>query len=139
MSRWDLNGSSIDVTTISVLVIDDEEDMRELTRFALEMGGGFSVSTASSGLEGIQLARSSAPGVILLDWMMPEMDGPATIAALRREPSTSEIPVVFLTGMAHGGGPVDFGALGAAGAIAKPFDPMTLAQQVSALLRSCQP
>lgn len=123
------------MNTISALVIDDEEDMRELTRFALELGGEFSVTTASSGFEGIQFARASAPQVILLDWMMPELDGPATLAALRQDPSTSGIQVIFLTGVAHGSGSPDFAAMGAAGAIGKPFDPMTLAEKVSALLR----
>jgi len=118
----------------AVLVIDDEEDMRVLARFALELDAGFAVSTAASGREGLELARLTRPDVILLDWMMPGMDGPGTLRSLKADAAVSDIPVIFLTGVAHDRSPIDFIALGARGALAKPFNPMTLAGELSALL-----
>jgi CheY-like chemotaxis protein len=118
----------------AVLVIDDEEDMRVLARFALEQDARFAVSTAASGREGLELARLTRPDVILLDWMMPGMDGPQTLRSLKADAAVSDIPVIFLTGVAHDRSPTDFIALGAHGALAKPFNPMTLASELSALL-----
>lgn len=118
----------------AVLVIDDEEDMRELECFALDLDGRFAVSTAASGREGLEFARLMRPDVILLDWMMPGMDGPGTLRSLKADAAISHIPVIFLTGVAHDHSSTDFIALGALGALAKPFNPMTLASELSALL-----
>ena len=80
-----------------VLVIDDEEDIREVARLSLELVGQYQVLTASSGRDGLDSARSHRPDAILLDVMMPDMDGPAALAELRADPSTRDIPVLFLT------------------------------------------
>ncbi len=113
-----------------VLLIDDQEDIRELATVVLEMDGEFSVMTAAGGEEGIAAAKSSAPDLILLDVMMPEMSGTEVFAHLRADSSTQKIPVVFLTGRADR----DSKALlesGAAGVIAKPFNPSSLAAELS--------
>lgn len=118
----------------SVLVIDDEEDMRELATFALELNGEFVVATASSGEDGIESARRSPPAVILLDWMMPGKSGSETLRALKSDDSTSGIPVIILSGAVHDRTSAEFVTLGALGALAKPFNPMTLAAELAALL-----
>ena len=122
------------MSSTTVLVIDDEEDMRVLATFALELDGRVSVLTASSGAEGIELARVHRPAVILLDWMMPGMDGAATLLALKSDESTAPIPVVVLSGAAHDRNADIFHRLGALGVLAKPFDPMTLAARLRSLL-----
>lgn len=106
---------------------------------SLQFDDYFSVITAESGIEGIAVARAERPQAILLDWMMPDMDGAATLIALRDDANTRDIPVVFLTGKAHGEDPATFVALGAVGAIPKPFNPMTLAREVADLLARAGP
>jgi CheY-like chemotaxis protein len=117
-----------------VLVIDDSRVVRQVTEMVLGQHG-WEVLTAESGREGLALASRDRPDAILLDVMMPEIDGPATLIELRKRPETSHIPVVFLTGRAdkvkESG---RLSALGAAGVIAKPFAPRELARTVGALL-----
>ena len=127
---------TVRVISKRILVIDDEEDMRELATFALELNGEFAVTTASSGREGIAAARLSPPDAILLDWMMPETDGAATLRALKSDALTRGIPVIVLSASAHDSPAAEFSKLGARGALAKPFDPMTLAAAVAALLNA---
>lgn len=116
-----------------VLIVDDEDDIRELARISLERVGGLHVIAASSGQEGLRLAEEEQPDAVLLDAMMPGMDGPATLQELKANGATAQIPVVFLTGSVQSVERDRFRALGAAGILAKPFDPMTLAQK----LRDC--
>ncbi len=123
----------------TVLIIDDEEDIRVLVTMLLEMDGDFAVIEASSGEDGIELAAASRPAVILLDHMMPGLDGPSTLARLRRNPSTAAIPVVFLTGKAHSGSTSAFESFGADGVISKPVDPMGFAAELSAILSRISP
>lgn len=120
--------------TRRILVVDDDDLLREVAQTALELVGGWRVDTARSGIEGQQQARADPPDAILLDVMMPGVDGPATVAALRADPSTRDIPVIFLTAklVPHDQG--EWGPLGLAGVIAKPFDPMTLAADMSQML-----
>jgi CheY-like chemotaxis protein len=92
------------------------------------------VVDASSGADGIEKAAAEQPDAILLDVMMPMLDGPSTLAALRNQPATSKIPVIFLTAKAMPSEVERLRSLGAAGVLTKPFDPMTLASQVRALL-----
>jgi len=117
----------------TILHIEDESDIREVARIALEQLGGFSVTEASSGSEGVALAAELRPDLILLDVMMPGMDGPATLRALRECPATAGIPVVFMTAKVRRHEIEHYLTLGARGVIAKPFDPITLADQVKAL------
>lgn len=118
----------------TILVIDDEEDMRELSTFALELDGQTSVVTASSGADGLRLAREVQPTAILLDWMMPGMDGETTLAALKGNPLVAGIPVIVLSGAAHHHSVESFKRLGAHGVVAKPYNPVTLGDEVRALL-----
>ena len=114
-----------------VLLIDDEDDIREIAQLSLEMVAHWDVLTASSGHEGIERAAAEQPDAILLDVMMPDLDGPATLRRLRATPSTREIPVVFVTAKVKACGPETFESLGVRGVIAKPFDPLQLSNQVS--------
>jgi len=109
---------------VKVLVVDDDDDIRRIAMLSLIGVGGMEVAEASGGSEGIRRAREDRPDVILLDMMMPGMD--ATFRALRGDPETSEIPVVFLTAKAMTSEVDRLKALGARGVLIKPFDPMTL-------------
>jgi CheY-like chemotaxis protein len=113
-----------------VLIIDDEDDIREVAEATLELTEEWEVLTASSGALGIAQARASQPDAILLDVMMPDMDGPATLAGLQQDPLTNHIPVIFLTAKVQAADRRRFTELGIRGVIAKPFDPLTLGQQV---------
>ena len=117
-----------------VLVIDDEEDVRFVAQLSLGRVGGMTVLEATSGEEGVARARADQPDFILLDMMMPGMDGAATFRALRAGPDTAEIPVVFLTAKAMSGEVQRLKELGAKGVVLKPFDPMTLADEIRAIL-----
>jgi CheY-like chemotaxis protein len=117
-----------------VLVVDDDSSIREVAHLALELVAGWRVTTAASGSEGWQRAISDRPDVMLLDVMMPGMDGPTALRRLREDPATREIPVIFLTAKVGGFGQDSDEAGQLAGVIAKPFDPMTLADEVAALL-----
>ena len=113
-----------------VLYIEDETDIQAIARLALEAVGGFVVDTCSSGREGIARATVCVPDIILLDVMMPDMDGPATLRALQQLPALAGVPVVFMTAKVQPQEIAHYRALGAVDVIAKPFDPMTLADQV---------
>jgi CheY-like chemotaxis protein len=115
-----------------VLVVDDSLLMRSAASLGLGRVDGWEVATASCGRDGLELAASYRPDAILLDVVMPDLDGPATLRALREQAATHDVPVVFLT--ADAGEPGDLVAMGAAGVIAKPFKPEDLAEQLSELL-----
>ncbi|HEX8671921.1 MAG TPA: response regulator [Longimicrobium sp.] len=117
-----------------VLVIDDEDDIREVAQLALEAVAGWEVFGASSGAEGLRLAAEHVPDAILLDVMMPEMDGPSTFRALRAQPATAEIPVILLTAKVQATDRTRFQDLGVNGVLTKPFDPMELARQIEEVL-----
>jgi CheY-like chemotaxis protein len=120
---------------VKILVIDDDADIRAIVRMSLSHIGGMDVTQAASGVEGVRKAREENPHVILLDMMMPGMDGVATLAALRSQPATALTPVIFLTAMAGEHEVERLTALGAAGVLIKPFDPHTLADDVRALVK----
>ena len=117
-----------------ILVVDDEDDIREVAQLSLEMVGGWQVIAAGSGAEAITRARDEQPDAILLDVMMPEMDGPTTFQALQADAATRGIPVILLTAKVQSADRRRFEDLGVAGVLSKPFDPMELAVQVSAAL-----
>ncbi len=117
-----------------VVLIDDEEHIREVAQASLEAVAGWQVRTAASGREGIELVRQARPDAVVLDVMMPGTDGPATLARLRADPATREVPVIFLTAKVQSIDRARLSALGAAGIVAKPFDPMLLAQEIATLL-----
>lgn len=117
-----------------ILMIDDEIDIQTIARMGLTLISGWQVLTASSGQEGIQQAKGHQPDAILLDVMMPDMDGVATLAALKADQVTQAIPVIFLTAKSKASDRQKLYALGAQGVINKPFDPTTLASQISGFL-----
>jgi len=117
-----------------LLVIDDEEDIRDVAGVTLEFTRGWTIETADCGAAGVTRAAEFHPDVILLDVMMPDMDGPATFRALQSCQETQSIPVIFLTAKVQPADLRKFTQLGVRGVIAKPFDPLKLADQVEALL-----
>ena len=117
-----------------ILLVDDEDDIREVAQMSLEMTAGWEVVTAASGAEGLRAAAAEQPDAILLDVMMPGMDGPATARALKAAPETAEIPIILLTAKVQAADRRRFDDLGVAGILAKPFDPMALAEQVRGVL-----
>jgi CheY-like chemotaxis protein len=116
-----------------ILYVEDEPDIQAVAKLALEMVGGFTVKVCSSGEEALREAAAFAPDMILLDVMMPGMDGPSTLKALRELPSLAELPVAFMTAKVQPAEVAHYKTLGARDVIAKPFDPMTLASQVRAI------
>ena len=113
-----------------ILHIDDEADIRQVARLALETVGGFTVESCASGSEALERVGEFNPDLILLDVMMPGLDGPATFRALRELPDLRDVPVIFVTAKAMPSELERFRDMGAAGVIAKPFDPMTLPDQL---------
>jgi CheY-like chemotaxis protein len=122
-----------------ILLVDDEDDIREIAAISLEALGGWRVSSASSGAEGIEKAIAGSPDVILLDVMMPDIDGPATFRRLQDEPQTRDIPVILLTAKANTADRHRLERIGVAGLLTKPFDPMMLSEQVVAILAAQAP
>jgi len=121
---------------VRILHVDDEPDIREIVDMSLGLNPGFEVRECASGSDAIAAAAEWAPQLILLDVMMPKMDGPTTLAQLRNNPKTAGIPVVFMTARAQTREIEGFKALGAHGVILKPFDPMTLAAEVQGHLQA---
>ena len=119
---------------IQLLYVDDEPDIREIAELALGLAPDMAVVCCASGSEALTMAGGSLPDVILLDVMMPGMDGPTTLQHLRGDPRTAPVPVIFITARTQAQDVAAFKDLGAIGVIAKPFDPMQLAQQVRELL-----
>ena len=120
--------------THRILVVDDDDDVRRLASMALSRVGGHEVTSVSSGAECISALRDGLPDVVVLDVMMPGMDGPTTLEAIRDDPATHDLPVVFLTA-----GVVDtdmdrLRALSVAGILNKPFDPLQLSRQLGEIL-----
>ena len=116
-----------------ILYVDDEPDIREIVQMALGLMPALSVSTADSGIRALQSMQESKPDLVLLDVMMPNMDGPTTLQQMRSQPELQAIPVIFMTAKAMPQEVARFRALGAAAVIAKPFDPMLLAEHVMAI------
>lgn len=117
-----------------ILVIDDEDDIREVAQVSLELVGGYDVVAASSGHAGLATAAAEQPDAILLDVMMPDLDGPSTFQRLQASAETRHIPVILLTAKVQAADRRRFADLGVQGVLAKPFDPMTLAGQVADVL-----
>ena len=122
-----------------VLYIDDEADIRDVAGMALELDGDMTVATAGSGQDALLEVGRFRPDIILLDVMMPDMDGPTTFARLREHDASRDIPVAFITARTQAHEVERFLRLGAIGVIPKPFDPMTLAAEVRALFARIEP
>ncbi|MFQ4141599.1 response regulator [Chlorogloeopsis sp. ULAP02] len=122
------------MTNKKILVVDNEEYIQEVAKICLETVAGWEVLTASSGKEGITKAETFQPDAILLDVMMPDMDGLATFEKLQNNPATKSIPVILLTAKIQASDRRRYAQLGMTAAIAKPFNPLELAPQVASAL-----
>ena len=122
------------MSTKRILIVDDEPDIREVVQVSLETVSGWQVITAESGDEGIAKAKQEKPDAILLDAMMPNMDGPAAFQKLQADPSTKQIPVIMFTAKVQQADRKKFADIGVKEIITKPFDPMKLGSQIAAIL-----
>ncbi len=120
----------------NILIVDDEEDVRAIAKLGLEMGAGWNVLTANYGQEALNVAVNHKLDVILLDMMMPDMDGCATLQQLKANPTTKQIPVILLTAKFQLSDRESFTNLDVAAIFAKPFLPLKLAEQISEVLDS---
>ena len=117
-----------------ILIIDDEDDIREVAALSLETVANWQVYTANSGAQGLARAIEHQPDAILLDVMMPGMDGPTTFRELRKNPATAHIPVLLLTAKVQSSDQRRFADMGVEAILFKPFDPLTLSNQISTVL-----
>jgi CheY-like chemotaxis protein len=122
------------MTDIRILLVDDEPDIREVVDVSLGLDLDFATRACASGADALVAAAEWSPSLVLLDVMMPLMDGPTTLANLRKNPRTAHIPVVFLTARTQADEIEQYISLGAQGVLSKPFDPMTLATSVRSFL-----
>lgn len=116
-----------------ILYVEDEPDIQAVAKIALEAVGGFELKVFSSGEEALANAVSYAPDLLLLDVMMPGMDGPTTLKALKELPELANTPAIFMTAKVQPAEVAEYKALGALDVIAKPFDPMTLSENIKAI------
>jgi len=123
---------------VKVLLIDDEDDIRKVAELSLRAVGKFETCVASGGREGMEIARAEGPDLILMDMMMPDLDGLGTLAELRRDPALAGIPVIFMTAKVQASEIEHYLSAGAIGVIKKPFDPMSLAGEVRRLLEAAE-
>ena len=114
----------------TILYVDDEPDIREVVQMSLSLADGVEVHTADSGKRALEILPLLRPDLVLLDVMMPTLDGPGTLQRMRENPATARVPVVFMTAKAMPQEIARFIELGAVAVIAKPFDPMRLSEQV---------
>jgi CheY-like chemotaxis protein len=122
------------MTTKKVLIVEDEDGLRQIIQFSLEAVAGWEVLTAASGREGLEKAKAEKPDAILLDVMMPEMDGDETFRHLQASAPTKDIPTIFLTSKASKSEQQELLNLGVAGAIAKPIKPRDLVEKICKIL-----
>lgn len=113
-----------------IFLVDDDPDIREVVGMSLTHVGGWEVSLAASGADAIEMASRIDPDVILLDVMMPDMDGPSTFRRLREIEKFADIPIIFITAKVQKQEVERYFAIGACGCISKPFDPMTLPREI---------
>jgi len=116
-----------------ILMVEDDPDIRAVAYLSLTAVGGFTVALCASGEEALAQAEAFAPDLLLLDVMMPGMDGPATLAALRAKPALAGVPALFMTAKVQPQEVAHYRDLGAADVLPKPFDPMALPGQLRAL------
>jgi len=122
-----------------ILYVEDDPDIQMVAQMALEVVGGLVLRSCSSGQEALAAVAACEPDLILLDVMMPGMDGPTTLAELRKLPATAATPVIFMTAKVQAAEVAHYKSLGALGVVAKPFDPMLLAQQVRQMFSEAAP
>ena len=120
-------------TLTKILYAEDEPDIQSIAQIALEMVGGYTLKVCNNGQEALDAAEAYAPDLILLDVMMPTMDGPAALAEIRKIPALENVPVIFMTAKVQNQEMDEYKQMGAIDVIAKPFDPMILSETVQAL------
>lgn len=123
---------------MKILLIDDEADIRKIAKLSLEAVGKHQTVMAASAAEGLLLAESEQPDAIIMDMMMPGMDGLTALAELRKNPRTASIPVIFMTAKVQRFEAHDYVQHGAVGVICKPFEPMSLPAEIAKLLGHAQ-
>ena len=116
-----------------ILHVDDEADIRAVTALALEALGGYCIESCDSGRQALAQVEGFSPDLIILDVMLPGMDGPATLLALRQLNAVAEVPVIFMTAKVQTQEIAEYLALGACGVVTKPFDPQTLSAEVASM------
>jgi two-component system, OmpR family, response regulator len=119
-----------------VLYVDDDADIREIVQMSLSLDGELTVGLSDGGERALTSMRAERPDLVMLDVMMPGMDGPSILARMRADDALKHIPVIFMTAKTHSSEVARFRGLSAIGVIAKPFDPMALGSQVRALWNS---
>ena len=120
-------------TLTKILYAEDEPDIQSITQMALEMMGGYTLKVCNNGQQALEVAEAFAPDLILLDVMMPCMDGPTALQEMRKILALSNVPVIFMTAKVQNQEIEEYKAMGAIEVIAKPFDPMTLSETIQAL------
>lgn len=128
----------LEKTLSKILIVDDEEDIRVVASMALEFGGGFTVAQAPNGQQGLDQIRLFRPDIVLLDVMMPGMDGPEVFRRMKQDEYGKTIPVIFMTAKVQPHEVQGYMALGALAVIPKPFEAMMLASQVSKIWKDAQ-
>lgn len=119
---------------MKILMVDDEEDIRKVGLLSLKRVGKFEVVQAEDAITGLEVARIEQPDLILLDAMMPGMDGPSALQVLKQDPKIRHIPVIFMTAKVQPQDIEHYRSLGAIGVISKPFDPLTLPAEIRQML-----
>jgi two-component system OmpR family response regulator len=120
-------------TLTKILYAEDEPDIQSIAQMALEMMGGYTLKVCNNGQEALEAAEAFAPDLILLDVMMPSMDGPTAFQQMRKIPSLANVPVIFMTAKVQSQEVEAYKAMGAIDVIAKPFDPMILSETIQSL------
>jgi CheY-like chemotaxis protein len=116
-----------------ICYVEDDEDIQRIVRLSLERVGKMTVEVVGDPMVAIETMKAFGPDLVLLDWMMPGMDGPTLFRAMKERPETQSLPVVFITAKANQVELDELTAMGAAGAISKPFSPKDLPEQLRAI------
>ena len=120
-----------------ILYVEDEPDIAQVARLALETVGGFTIESCENGQVALDKGPAFKPDLVLMDVMMPEMDGPTALKEMQNMPEMKDVPVIFMTAKVQPVEIAEYKALGAVDVIPKPFDPMTLAEQVRQIWSTC--
>ena len=120
-----------------ILYVEDEPDIAQVARLALETVGGFTIESCENGQVALDKGPAFKPDLVLMDVMMPEMDGPTALKEMQNMPEMKDVPVIFMTAKVQPVEIAEYKALGAVDVIPKPFDPMTLAEQVRQVWSAC--
>lgn len=119
-----------------IMCVDDEQDILSVARLSLETVGGFQVSCCNSGLEALDNVLQIKPDLILMDVMMPQMGGPATLQKMKEMNGLEHVPIVFMTARVQPAEVEEYLRMGATAVVHKPFDPMLLSGQIAEILNA---